>query len=60
MKLGTPLECARAFNAAFNAAYRNWKELLLEPELDVEQLLTLLEQFHLNILGKFRNLYVYM
>ena len=33
-------------------------ELLLEPELDVNQLLTLLEQFHLNILGRFRNLYV--
>ena len=35
-------------------------ELFLEPELDVGQLLTLLEQFHLNILGKFSNLYVYM
>ena len=33
-------------------------ELFLEPELDANQLLTLLEQFHLNILGRFRNLYV--
>ena len=35
-------------------------ELFLEPERDVGQLLTLLEQFHLNILQKFSNLYVYM
>ena len=35
-------------------------ELFLEPELDVGQLLTLLEQFHLNILQKFSNLYVNM
>ena len=33
---------------------------LPEPELDANQLLTLLEQFHLNILGRFRNLYVYI
>ena len=33
-------------------------ELFLEPKLDVGQLLTLLEQFHLNSSGKFRNLYV--
>ena len=33
-------------------------ELFLEPELDANQLLTLLEQLHLNILGRFRNLYV--
>ena len=35
-------------------------ELFLDSELDVDQLLTLLEQFHLNILGKFSNLYVHM
>ena len=33
-------------------------ELFLEPELDLNQLLILLEQFHLNILGRFRSLYV--
>ena len=33
-------------------------ELFLEPELDTNQLLTLLEQLHLGFVAKFRNLYV--
>ena len=33
-------------------------KLFLEPELDTNQLLTLLEQLHLGFVAKFRNLYV--
>ena len=59
-----PVHCVMLQPAALQSSgldhilERHREELFLEPELDLNKLLILVEQSHLNILGRFRNLYV--